>query len=193
MRKKTDGKSTLAESEPEKTDKRIRSLIAEAHTDGAAADELFKVLKEEDALTYFVTASDVAKQAELSLIRQLAPDDILMAKMNEKRLQIMRRDLAGDNPTALETLLAQRIALCWFHVHLCETVVVQNSGKASIKQLEFQEKRFDRAHKRYLGAIKALAQVRRLQLPTIQMNIGEKQVNVGTLNGAANGKLLDQG
>jgi hypothetical protein len=36
----------------------------------------------------------------------------------------------------------------------------------------------DRAHKRYLSAIKALAVVRRLALPVLQVNIAKKQVNV---------------
>jgi hypothetical protein len=36
----------------------------------------------------------------------------------------------------------------------------------------------DRAHKRYLSAIKTLATVRKLALPVLQVNIAKKQVNV---------------
>jgi hypothetical protein len=39
-------------------------------------------------------------------------------------------------------------------------------------------KRIEQAARRFLRAIKALAAVRRLQLPAMQVNIGEKQVNV---------------
>ncbi len=35
------------------------------------------------------------------------------------------------------------------------------------------------AHKRYLSAIKTLAQVQKLQLPSVQFNVAEKQVNIG--------------
>jgi len=44
----------------------------------------------------------------------------------------------------------------------------------------------DRAHHRYLSAIKALAQVRQLQLPALHVNIGGPQVNVaGDLRGGS--------
>ena len=40
------------------------------------------------------------------------------------------------------------------------------------------EVRMDRAHRRYLTAIKTLAIVRKLALPVLQVNIAKKQVNV---------------
>ena len=36
----------------------------------------------------------------------------------------------------------------------------------------------DRAQKRYLTALKTLAQVRRLLVPVVQVNIAQKQINV---------------
>jgi hypothetical protein len=46
----------------------------------------------------------------------------------------------------------------------------------------------DRAHKRYLSALKALAQVRRLGVPRVQVNLGDKQFNIMSLyeNAGAN-------
>jgi hypothetical protein len=38
--------------------------------------------------------------------------------------------------------------------------------------------RIERAQRRYLSAIKALVQVRMLVVPAVQVNIGEKQINV---------------
>jgi hypothetical protein len=48
----------------------------------------------------------------------------------------------------------------------------------TMKQVEHQEERRDRAHRRYLTAIKTLATVRKLALPVLQVNIAKKQVNV---------------
>jgi hypothetical protein len=43
----------------------------------------------------------------------------------------------------------------------------------------YHQKAIGLAQKRYLDAIKALAQIRKLQIPpTLQVNIGEKQINV---------------
>jgi hypothetical protein len=47
-----------------------------------------------------------------------------------------------------------------------------------IHQVEFFERRVTQCQKRYLAAVKALAQVRRLMRPFIQVNIAEKQINV---------------
>jgi hypothetical protein len=41
----------------------------------------------------------------------------------------------------------------------------------------------DRAHRRYVHAIRALAQVRRLQLPAVaQLNVASNQVNVSSMD-----------
>ena len=56
-----------------------------------------------------------------------------------------------------------------------------SSGLSGKAHAQFQD-RLDRAHRRYLSAIKALAQVRKMQLPAVQVNIaaqGGQQVNVG--------------
>ena len=50
----------------------------------------------------------------------------------------------------------------------------------TMKQGGFHQKRLDYLHRRHLSAIKTLAQVRRLQLPVLQFNFAEKQVNVAT-------------
>jgi hypothetical protein len=69
--------------------------------------------------------------------------------------------LAGESPTALENLLAQRIVAAWLapqHADLAEAVC-ETDG---IKVTELRIKRLDAANKRYLMALKALAMVRRL-------------------------------
>jgi hypothetical protein len=47
---------------------------------------------------------------------------------------------------------------------------------------DYHQKRLDRLHKRYLSAMRSLAQVRKLLKPKVaQINIGEKQqINTGT-------------
>ena len=48
----------------------------------------------------------------------------------------------------------------------------------------YHRDRQDRAHRRYLQAITALARVRRLQLPALQVNIAQQQI---VANGTAMG------
>jgi hypothetical protein len=42
----------------------------------------------------------------------------------------------------------------------------------------YYQRSLERAQKRYLAAIKTLAQVRKLAVPVLQVNIARKQVNV---------------
>ncbi len=43
---------------------------------------------------------------------------------------------------------------------------------------DYMDRHRDRAERRYVQAVKALAQVRKLLGPSIQVNIGRNQVNV---------------
>jgi hypothetical protein len=53
-----------------------------------------------------------------------------------------------------------------------------NPRRGSRAQVEHYQRRLDHAHRRYLSALKALALVRKLALPVLQVNIAKKQVNV---------------
>jgi hypothetical protein len=101
-------------------------------------------------------------------------------------------------------MLIERIALCWLHVHIVETEVAQRSGTMTLTVGDYQQKRLDRAHKRHLQAIKALAQVRKMALPAPPVlmlgsasgpiNVGGHQVNVATGSkptGSAKGRTVE--
>jgi hypothetical protein len=50
--------------------------------------------------------------------------------------------------------------------------------KRSSSDDAFHQQRVERAQRRYLAAIKVLAQVRKLRMPAVQVNIGGKQNNL---------------
>jgi hypothetical protein len=89
----------------------------------------------------------------------------------DERLQELRERLAPKN--VLEELLVERILVTWLETTMLDAM--PKPEQTRLKSLYY--KRQSRAHGRYLTAIKALAQVRKLQLPTIQVNIGSNQVN----------------
>jgi len=94
----------------------------------------------------------------------------------------LRRAWVGPDPTSLETALVERVAACWLALVYAEGTYGQRLGGTGARltwdEDEYHRKRVDQAERRYLRAIKALAEVRRLQLPAVQLNIGERQVNV---------------
>jgi len=79
----------------------------------------------------------------------------------------------------LERLLSKRIAVCWLQLQYYEAIYAQNLSKFTITQSEYHQRRIDKAHRRYLSAIRTLAQIRKLG-PAVQINIAEKQINTAS-------------
>jgi hypothetical protein len=77
----------------------------------------------------------------------------------------------------LERILCERVALTWFDANEMDLRFVESSG-ISFKDAAYREDRRDRAHRRFLAACKALATVRKLARPSIQINLANQQVNV---------------
>jgi hypothetical protein len=78
----------------------------------------------------------------------------------------------------LERLLIDHVALCWLTYCRAQELHSRNFNKSStIKQAEHREKMVSAAQRRYLRAVESLAKIRKLKLPAIQVNIGEKQIN----------------
>jgi hypothetical protein len=103
------------------------------------------------------------------------------------RSRSLKRELVGDTPTVLESLLAERIVIGKLALDRAEQLHINSmQGDSSFKQVLFYEHLMDRAHRRYVHAIKALAQVKRLQLPAVaQLNVATNQVNVSMASKAA--------
>jgi hypothetical protein len=121
---------------------------------------------------------NLAWQSEQSLIRAAAGDNLLAREAMARKVELLRAELAGPAPSPVERLLVERVAACWLQLHYAETLIAQQAQNFSLVQAEYHDRRRERAHKCYLSAIKALALVRKLAVPVLQVNIARKQVNV---------------
>lgn len=93
-------------------------------------------------------------------------------------MEALTLELSGPSPTNLERLRITRVVLCGVQVHYADMMCAQTT-KVTVQRAEYFQRRQDCAHRRYLSAIRSLAAVRRLQLPTaVQVNIGGQHVNV---------------
>lgn len=95
------------------------------------------------------------------------------AEMCKRKLARLRRELAGDNPTPLERLLADRVAISWFILADLERRLAWLHTQASVKPAwaELMERRVSHANRRFLASVKALADVRRLNPPASVLNL----------------------
>jgi len=103
----------------------------------------------------------LAAQAERAWIELAAGPDLLAREALARQLAALKTELAGPAPTPLERLLVERIAATWLQVNYADAVAAQ-ARDVSVKQAELAMERQDRAHRRHLTAVAALATVRRL-------------------------------
>ena len=154
--------------------RKLMALIDRAQEgDKEALPVLRKVLDEEPRIARFV---NLARDVERSIVKKISGDDVFTQEALPRNLKAMRKDVAGENPSPLERLLAERITVCWLELQYFEAIYAQNIGKLTMAQGDHHQRRIDKAHKRYLSSIKALAQIRKMG-PAVQINIAEKQIN----------------
>jgi hypothetical protein len=112
-----------------------------------------------------------------ALVKHTSGGDLVVSEEIHSRFDQLRRELEGPNPTAIERLLAERATFCWFLVYRCE-FNLEVVKELSLRQGDYHQRKIDAAHRRFLSSVRTLAQVRKLALPTLQLNIGSNQLNV---------------
>jgi hypothetical protein len=119
----------------------------------------------------------VGSRVERAWIAVLAGDDLVAQEVLTQQLQALKGELAGPNPTPLEHLLVERIAVCWLQVQQADLWAAQHVTHPT----SWADHRQDRAQARFLAAVKALAQVRKLLRPqaAVQVHIAQHQVHMG--------------
>ncbi len=167
------------EEESEKIVERLQDLLRKAEKgEEDAVPEIRKILREHPGLAWrFVDVAHIAEDALIEVMTKEA--DLATKELIRCQLETMREEIVGKNSSALERLLSERVVVTWLEVQLFEALYAQNMPKLTIPQAEHHQKRLDRAHRRHLSAIRALAQIRKLLKGTAitQINIADKQIN----------------
>jgi hypothetical protein len=144
--------------------------------DRAARRELRKAVRSSSG-EVIARASDLARMGQRVLIKAAAPNNPLVEEALPARLELMRGEIAGENPTPLEVLLTEQIVSLWMLLQLHEVLHSAQYERGSEHQVSpsfllQMVKIEESAHKRFLASVQALARVRRLQAntPGIQVN-----------------------
>lgn len=183
-KKQTPSAPMIAAFEPENR-KRFDVLKRAQNGDAAAAREALDVLKNTPGERAWIEGVAPLLKRAREAMAYSATNELGKAAM-VRAVDLMRDELAGPNASPLEVMLAERVALCFYQVTAL-TALYTTMQIESLSSAGAILKHLDAAHKRHLDAVKALATIRKLQLPNVQVNIGEKQVNIGTVNGKAAG------
>jgi hypothetical protein len=119
--------------------------------------------------------------AQAQLVEWAAGKGAKSAETLHREIDEIAGELAGENPSPTESLLARVAALDWFALKLYEARYFGASSSEegmTPAQSEHALRRIDRTHRRLMAGLKTLANVRRLALPALQVNLAHQQVNV---------------
>jgi len=140
------------------------------------ASRLFDGASDADkARLVVVFGGDYRRNAEGTAIKAWTGDDLPVIRVATGcKLELLRRELAGPNPSPIETLLAERAAWCWLVVYEKERMHQAKGG--SLRDEIRRERIIGMAHARFLSAIKALADVRRVPVANVQVLVARATV-----------------
>ena len=156
---------------------RLQDLLGEAEEGTRkAVPEIREILRDNPDLAW--RHIDLAKVTEWHLINKISKDkDLATRETLSRQFAAMRAEIAGENPSPLERLLAERVVATWLQIQLFEGLYALSMSKSmTLAQGEYEQKRLDRAYKRHMTAIRTLAQIRKMG-PAVQINIADKQIN----------------
>ena len=116
-------------------------------------------------------ASDVGRRAGRVLARSAAGGNPLAEEALCAKLDLMRAEIAGEDPTPLEILLIERVVSMWMFTTLLEVLLAGQYRSSAVDgpvllspaYLIQQSRILESATRRYLAAIRELARVRKLQ------------------------------
>ena len=155
----------------------LKALSEKAEAGDKGARRELRLALRRSTPAVIARASDIGRKAQSMLIRTAAAGDPLVEEALKARLDVLRGEVAGEEPTPLEALLAERIVACWMLLELLEALhsaYFARGGheRPSISYLLQMVKVQESAHRRLLASIQTLARVRKLQAvtPGIQLN-----------------------
>ena len=107
---------------------------------------------------------DLSLQAQGALVKLAGGNNLLLCESLMRKLSALKSELMGESPSALDRLLAGRVASSWLQISYYDAILVQ-AKQCSTAQAKLLQHQQDAAHRRYLSAIKTLATVRKLLTP----------------------------
>jgi hypothetical protein len=154
----------------------LQEIANRAEGGEAGAREELRAALRKSAPEVIARCSNTARIYRRVLAERASGGNLLVEEAIRERATLMAAEIAGENPTPLEVLLSERIASLWVLTELQEALLAAYYGGAAknlppsylLQMAKLQES----AGRRYLAAIKTLAQVRKTQVgtPSLQVN-----------------------
>src|SRR5262249_40546452 len=109
----------------------LRQLVERAKKGDATALPALRVLLLDPGIVDKLNG-DLARVAQQSLVNAAAGNDLAFREAVLRKLEMLRAELAGPDPTPIERLLVERVVACWLQVHHADVLYVQGQAKFTI-------------------------------------------------------------
>ncbi len=156
--------------------KRLKKLLGPAQAGDEKALAEVRPIVEKAGLWPYI--GDLARKVEESWLEEMTGRNKLAREGFGRRADELRRELLASGDSPLERLLVDRVVACWLQVaqaDMAYAILLKGDGH-SFREGTYHQESQDRAHARFLKATRALATVRRLLVPAVQINVAEKQI-----------------
>jgi hypothetical protein len=149
----------------------LRALSDRAEDGDKEARRKLRLMVRASSAEVVGRASDVGRRAGRVLAHSAAGGDPLAEEALCAKLDLMRAEIAGEDPTPLEVLLTERVDSLWMLTTLLEVLLagqyrrnaIDGPKRLSPPYLIQQSRILEGATRRYLASIRELARVRKLQ------------------------------
>jgi hypothetical protein len=162
-----------------KPDDEITSLLKRCDTEDPAPEDVQALRRHlQESPHAWRVYGDLANAITEEMIRGIQTSALGKESVVVWRLKT-RNELGYKEAPPLEKMLIDHLMLCWLRLQMAEHVYTGCTKEGgTLNQGLFWEKRLSAVQRRYLRAVETLARIRKLALPVLQVNIGDKQVNV---------------
>jgi hypothetical protein len=127
---------------------------------------------------------NLADNAASTLLTCATGEDAFAKEAIERKMEALRKELSGPNPSPLERLTVERAVLCWLQGYYYDNIEARSRKEASRwPDLLSTQRQAETAQRRYLQALRTLAAIRRLSLPAVQVNVAAAGGQQMVLNG----------
>ena len=138
----------------------IRFLAARARAgDASVLPRLRETLRANPSIWAY--AGDLERVVAKRWAETLANGDPLATEAVTLKADALRSDLAGETPTALESLLVSQVVVVWMELAHAQLRTAEPKGE-SLAKAALDVKRAESAQRKFLAAMKTLAVVRHL-------------------------------
>jgi hypothetical protein len=159
MTTKENGAGAAGAKEAVRLRRQLQVLTERANAgDRQALAELRQLLDSHPEIEQHV--GDLARLAEAAWIEHVVGKDTLVNESVKRQVAELKRNLSGERPTTLETLVVDLVGINYLAERHAEITAAADT--TSLQEAVFRLKRSESVQRRYLSSLKLLANLRAL-------------------------------